>query len=116
MWVAWNGRIARERQALLKLGWDRVSYHHVTGTRVNVPKWMDSPESVIRAWESAAIISANAKSFPATQGDSLSWLRRRMGDFPIVVIKTSNPELVQPIRKWFPEAVCVLDENSRESN
>src|SRR5688572_17652119 len=89
-WVVWNRRIVRERQALLKLGWDRVSYHHIAGTRVNVPEWMDSPESVIGAWKRGGEISTGAESFAATQGNSMSWLRRRMGDFPIVVTKTSE--------------------------
>ena len=110
MWIEWNRRIVRERQALLGLGWNRVAYWYLAESS-SPSDYRDRTESLVRAARSSGVISANAEHFPATEGNSVSWLRRRLGDRAYVLIKTSDPQLVQRIRKWFPEAVCILDQN-----
>jgi len=35
-----------------------------------------------------------------------------LGDRAYGLVKTTDPQLVPRLRKWFPEAVCLLDDES----
>ncbi len=108
-WIEWNRRIVRERQSLLGLGWNRVAYWYLAEPSSS-HDYRDHTERVASAARKSGSISASAEPFRATDVCSVSWLRRRLGDHPYFMIKTSDPQLVPRIRKWFPEAVCMLDE------
>ena len=108
-WIEWNRRIVRGRQSLLGLGWNRVAYWYLAEPSSS-HDYRDHTKGVVRAARRSGNISASAEAFPATEVCSVSWLRRRLGDRPYFMIETSDPQLVPRIRKWFPEAVCMLDE------
>jgi hypothetical protein len=107
-WFAWNRHVVRERQALLKHPWNQVAYWYLGDS--SHADYSGHTDEIVRAARSSGHISANAESIPATKGNRLSWLRRLLGDRPCFLIKTSDPQLIPQLIKWFPEATCILDQ------
>jgi hypothetical protein len=112
VWVEWNRRVVRERQALLRLGVGRITSWHLAESNRPSNLYRDHADRVVQAAQRSGAVGMDAKYFPATMGNSLSWLRRRLGDRPYTMIKIAEPQLVPRIRKWFPEAVCILDDGA----
>jgi hypothetical protein len=110
-WVEWNRWTIRQREALIGLGWNQVSYWFL-GKPNTSTSFADRAEAHLHVARKAKVADANTEAFPATETGKVPWIRRMLGDRAYGMVKTSNPELVPRLRKWFPEAVCLLDEES----
>jgi hypothetical protein len=109
MWVEWNRRIIRERQALIGLGWNRVAVWTL-GEPNHSTDFAGRAEAFLHVSRTVSVADANTEAFPATEVGSVPWILRLLGDRAYGMVKTSDPQLVPRLRKWFPEAVCLLDD------
>jgi hypothetical protein len=105
--VEGNRRFVRERHALLGFGRARITYW--IPAKSGLQDYRTRNDVIARNMRSRGLVGPNAEFFPATEENALSWLRRKLGDQSYAIIKTTDPQLVQPVRKWFPEALCILD-------
>jgi hypothetical protein len=98
-WVEWNRHLVRARHALRRHpGCDWVA----EGSYLKNYNFQD--RITLRAFD----VSDDATIFAATADRSLTWLRKKLGDFPFRLVKTAEPQLVPKIRSLFPEAICVV--------
>jgi hypothetical protein len=110
-WVEWNRRIILEREALIGLGWNDVSFWTI-GKPNTSTRFTERAEAFLLVARKSGVADSNTEAFPATEVGAMSWIRRMLGDRAYGIVKTSDPQLVPRLRKCFPEAVCLLDDES----
>jgi hypothetical protein len=111
VWLGWNVNVVRHRRALLAALGPNANVTPLEAGSIG-QDYSSSADDVIRVLRDWGRASKNCKYFPPTKSSSLSWLRFKLGDQPYLMISTDDPKDAPEIRRWYLEAICVVNESS----
>jgi hypothetical protein len=108
LWLGWNVYVVEQRRSVMR----SLGPYPASSSRpvpADFSYLRADADDVVQVFRQIRFISKRSSYFPPSSAVSLPWLRRQLGDEAYLIIYTRRAGAIDQLRRWFPEAVCVLE-------